>query len=718
MTHLQPYIVFVLICNILQASGQVMSIEPVPWNTEFNEFAPGIYGEEIIYCSDRPSQFGIKWVDDLGNQPVKLYRSGPPSGKRNVFLNPAINSHFNEGPACFNATNDVFYYTGTLPSTSKREKPVLGIFSCSKIGTKWSEPLAFPHNSRDASYNIAHPMLSADGQTLYFASDMPGSKGGLDIFYCKLSDSGWSAPVNMGDLVNTKYNECYPFLDEFSNFFFSSDRNPETRMDIFQCKYSKDHYLSATALAEPMNSAMDDFGYVSTNGGELGYFSSNRNAMGDDVFKFEYTYPTFEACPPAEQPTFCYYFEETSIVPNDSMKFIYEWELGDGGTASGLSTEHCYRDFGSYHIALNVYDSLTHVKFARVSELNLEISKSPFPWISGPDTSGMGMEILLSAAGTDIADFECREYYWDYGDGRHSRGYSTTHQFTQDGVYEVQLGIIGMNTLTQTEEKRCATKKITVGNPNSIEPLAEHDPMTSALQQDMVFMPEDSAEVLTYTPDSTMYFVEFHESQKQLSLDDPYFNNIKYEITERFYENETTYKYSVGNTTDVNVMFRIYNDLIDKGYKESLIREIKTEEFAYATTKKWWYFADSLASAINQHLNKFNDIQFSKDDYRIREASYDNLDYIAQVLIMEPEMKLKIMAHTDSVGTSEHNMKLSTQRANEVLKYFVQKGIASSRLTAIGYGEEIPLVSNSTEEGRSVNRRVSFEIILEEGSKR
>ena len=320
--------------------------------------------------------------------------------------------------------------------------------------------------------------------------------------------------------------------------------------------------------------------------------------------------------------------------------------------------------------------------------------------------------------GTDITDFTCREYYWDFGDGRHSQGYSTTHAFHEDGVYQVQLGIIGLNTYTRQEEKRCATRKIVVGLPSDTFNSQIDTMMNSSIQEDMVFIPDDSTSTLMYMPDSTLYFIQFHESEKQLSLDDPYFNNIKYEITERFYEDETKYKYSVGNTSDVNVMFRIYNDLVDKGYTQSMIREMKSDEFAYATTKKWWYFADSLASAINTHLNKFNDIQFSKDDYKIRPSSFDNLDYIAQVLLMEPGMKLKIMAHTDSIGSAEHNMKLSTQRAQEVVNYFVNKGINKERLIGIGYGEEAPLESNLTEEGRSINRRVSFEIILADKPKR
>ena len=327
MLKVLPYIVCLVLLCPMDIAGQLITIEEVDWNTEFNEFAPVIYGEEIVYCSDRPSQFGVKWVSENGQPPVKVYRTGMPEGKRNQYLNPGINSIYNEGPVCFNKSNDQIYYTGTVVNPSNKKIAALGIFTCRKNGNTWSESEPFKFNSRDASYNLAHPMFSKNDSTLYFASNMHGSNGGMDIFYCTLTDQGWTDPINMGPLVNSEFNECYPFVDEFSNFFFSSDRNPSSKMDIYECKFNKDHYLEPSALNEPMNSAFDDFAYSSINGSELGYFSSNRNGPDDDIFKFEYSYPSFENCPPAEQPTFCYYFEETSIVPNDTMKFIYEWEL-------------------------------------------------------------------------------------------------------------------------------------------------------------------------------------------------------------------------------------------------------------------------------------------------------------------------------------------------------------------------------------------------------
>jgi outer membrane protein OmpA-like peptidoglycan-associated protein len=76
-------------------------------------------------------------------------------------------------------------------------------------------------------------------------------------------------------------------------------------------------------------------------------------------------------------------------------------------------------------------------------------------------------------------------------------------------------------------------------------------------------------------------------------------------------------------------------------------------------------------------------------------------------------MKIEIAGHTDSDGEDETNIKLSQGRANAVMNYLINKGIASSRLTAKGYGETQPVAGNDTESGKQQNRRTEVRIISE-----
>ena len=82
-----------------------------------------------------------------------------------------------------------------------------------------------------------------------------------------------------------------------------------------------------------------------------------------------------------------------------------------------------------------------------------------------------------------------------------------------------------------------------------------------------------------------------------------------------------------------------------------------------------------------------------------------------------PEYKVRITGHTDNVGDESYNLKLSQERASDVLKLFNRKGINFKRLEAVGKGESEPIASNDTDDGRAQNRRIEVELYLATGEK-
>jgi outer membrane protein OmpA-like peptidoglycan-associated protein len=96
----------------------------------------------------------------------------------------------------------------------------------------------------------------------------------------------------------------------------------------------------------------------------------------------------------------------------------------------------------------------------------------------------------------------------------------------------------------------------------------------------------------------------------------------------------------------------------------------------------------------------------------LKPESVSELDNIYSLLIDNPQLKVQINGHTDDTGDAESNKALSLRRATSVVNFLIEKGIASERLAAVGYGEERPLVSNDDEtDGREINRRTEIEII-------
>ncbi|MFO0686598.1 MAG: OmpA family protein [Sandaracinus sp.] len=99
---------------------------------------------------------------------------------------------------------------------------------------------------------------------------------------------------------------------------------------------------------------------------------------------------------------------------------------------------------------------------------------------------------------------------------------------------------------------------------------------------------------------------------------------------------------------------------------------------------------------------------FVTDRATIRPESHAILDTVAQVMRDFPDITIEVQGHTDSRGNDRHNMQLSQARADSVRTYLMQQGISGDRMTAVGYGETMPIEDNATDAGRSMNRRVEF----------
>lgn len=106
-----------------------------------------------------------------------------------------------------------------------------------------------------------------------------------------------------------------------------------------------------------------------------------------------------------------------------------------------------------------------------------------------------------------------------------------------------------------------------------------------------------------------------------------------------------------------------------------------------------------------------DDVHFETAKSKLLSSSFPTLDELVAVLELKPDLRLEIAGHTDNVGNDASNLKLSQDRAQAVVNYLVKKGIAAERLEANGYGEQAPIASNETEEGRQENRRTEARIL-------
>ena len=101
---------------------------------------------------------------------------------------------------------------------------------------------------------------------------------------------------------------------------------------------------------------------------------------------------------------------------------------------------------------------------------------------------------------------------------------------------------------------------------------------------------------------------------------------------------------------------------------------------------------------------------FDTGEYTFQPGAYDRLRSLARTLNQYPKSRVIIKGHTDSTGDDRFNQMLSEERSDSVRKFLIVENVAYDRITAIGFGEQMPVATNNTAEGRHQNRRVEIEI--------
>ncbi len=260
-------------------------------NTDGLEFSPVIYENGLVYVSRYKS--GIQDKDN-GTFFELFYAELDPNGMplRPQSFSTELNSQLHEGPVSFNRRGDHIYFTRSnlkkgVSKADSEGKVGLKIYEAQRGYFDWENVVELPFN--DNEFSCLHPSLSADEQKLFFASNMPGGFGGMDLYFVEKRGGGWSPPINLGPEINTNKNEVFPFIHESGVLFFSSNGHEGFGgLDLFMIDLGGRRWGRVINLGEPFNSEQDDLGFILNPTGTIGYFSSNRNGGygGDDIYVF------------------------------------------------------------------------------------------------------------------------------------------------------------------------------------------------------------------------------------------------------------------------------------------------------------------------------------------------------------------------------------------------------------------------------------------------
>jgi outer membrane protein OmpA-like peptidoglycan-associated protein/tetratricopeptide (TPR) repeat protein len=263
-------------------------------NSKFSDYGAFVYNNKLIFTSARrisgPSKNVFLWTNKYFSN---LFQSDINANENLSEPSPfenEINSKFNESSAVFTKDGLTMYFTRNNYLNGKRgsnddEVTLLKLYKATMQDGKWANVIELPFNSDQ--YSSAHPALSPDEKTLYFASNMPGTLGESDLFKVSINDDGtFGKPKNLGGSINTKGRETFPFITEKNELYFSSDGHLGLGgLDVFVTSLKS--LSDVQNVGEPVNSPQDDFAFYINNQTSKGFFSSNREGgLGeDDIYK-------------------------------------------------------------------------------------------------------------------------------------------------------------------------------------------------------------------------------------------------------------------------------------------------------------------------------------------------------------------------------------------------------------------------------------------------
>lgn len=251
------------------------------FNSRRAEYSPMLSGDQfdqLYFTSTRNDATGDELSGITGTKNGDIFVSQKDDkGKwsKPEVVNGGLNTEADEGASCLSPDQREMYLTQcvTDPSYPRYAQIVKSNRSDAAWGKASSVEL-----TKDTLSCFAHPAVSPDGQWLYFVSDMPGGKGGLDIWRVRITSAGYGGVENLGEPINTPGNEMFPTFRPNGDLYFSSDGHPGMGgLDIFIAHPSKAGRYVLEHPGYPLNSQGDDFGMTFEGVKNRGFFSSNRN---------------------------------------------------------------------------------------------------------------------------------------------------------------------------------------------------------------------------------------------------------------------------------------------------------------------------------------------------------------------------------------------------------------------------------------------------------
>jgi outer membrane protein OmpA-like peptidoglycan-associated protein/uncharacterized GH25 family protein len=658
-------------------------------NTKYDDFGPAFYKEGLVFSSERDNTGPASRIHDwTGFSFLELYYSDVDTinaenlefryDDKPLKYDSKLNTKYHDGPIAFAPDQLTVYFTrNNIDEKNRVGKDSEGtirlkIFSAKREGDKWDVLKGMPFNSDE--YSVAHPTISADGNTMYFTSDMPGGFGGMDLYSSNFEGGQWAPPKNMGPRINTEGHEIFPVIHlKTKRLYFSSDGHAGLGMlDVFFVDNNEGVWGAVINIGFPINSSSDDHGLILNDEENFGYFVSNRDGgVGrDDIYSFRYAAARVEVL----------VYDENTGEPIQEAEVLSD--------CSNLQLKTGANGKVTFEMPLN-----TCCTFLAGKETYDDNKRDTC-------TNGMksGRELLIRIPLARPLDFEIEGVVYD----------EKTGAVIPDAKVTLILDCNnGQSLVVATDEK---------GYYNIIlDKKCCYD--LKAEKQDYLARSTDKPYCTKGLKESKKFIHNFYLNRYLESIDP----NGGGEVTNIIPgENGWPLDGSTGYTTSNGEYIQKQKPSgAEHGYftsKGEWVEMLNHGEAGYYTNMGEWISTGGGSSGPCPVTFVMEHIYYDFDKAYIRSDAEEPLAELIKILEDNLDLVVEIGSHTDARGSNRYNEKLSQRRAKSVVKYLVSQGIPSNRLEYQGYGEtqttnecvdEIPC----DEEKHQRNRRTEFRVV-------
>lgn len=700
-------------------------------NSYNSEFAPFVSGGNFYFASDRNPDIIMDGENSwAAHKHINLFQ-GKIKGDINENIEikgvRLVSERFNfgshTGPASFSNSGDtVFVSQIRVDGKTGTFRPQL--FFAIRYNGRFTKLTPMPFNN--ASHSIGHPFYDSENERLYFSADLPGGKGGKDIFYSDLTDKGWSYPEPF-NLINSEADEMYPFIVD-QIFFFTSDRNADKGGLNIHWKP-----LNTEQEAQPLtgaNSSNNDFAFFAFPGLNRGFVSSNRNGH-DDIFYIdikrgntirremsgELTYKTISGLPAnitiqiVDENDFVLYETKT----DDKGQFVFrDIDYDKSYTIRALSEEDLLLSLNNqngeevaeltgdeenyffYRYLQNEQNGTLNIIPENMMDFKLNEGHltAQIVYEDDPGKYPANKKIVL-------VDSKGNEYQSTYTDDKGNfefkklslkENYLMTIPEVEEGVILLVYDIYG-NVVAELKTNTQGTftyRKVNGDYTNTLE-LQEEEEFAFELNNQTIWgyfeydnKPKANREgliVKAYDEDGNLLGEESTNAEGVFR-----FRNLPAQNSILFQLEESGESFILDD-------FTLY--IYDRDGKK--IAGLRRGQDGYFTFRPLGHDSESnLSTMEEEHMDfilgdmKARDyilVYFDSNQSQVKAEDKKIINNLYQVLKDNPNIKIEINAYADARSSDEYNLILSKKRGDWIVSYLTSKGISKNRFIVNAYGE-------------------------------